>query len=353
MKRQTKNVFIENAKLIHDDKYDYSLVDYVNSLTKVKIICKTHGIFEQRPNGHISQKQGCPKCVGKNKTTSEFIYECGLVHGDKYDYSLVKYVNNKQKINIICKTHGVFEQEANAHLMGRGCRKCTHNHTTNENFIEKAKLIHGDKYDYSLVNYVNNKQKINIICKTHGVFEQECSSHMNGSGCPKCVGKNKTTSEFIEKAKLIHGDKYDYSLTNYIGVFKKVKIICKTHGVFEQKPQHHLRDSGCPICKESKGEKQIRRFLIKNGVKFFHQYKFSDCKDIKQLPFDFYLPEHNTCIEYDGRQHFEAIDRWGGVNGLIDQQRKDNIKNIFCENNKIKLLRISHKESIYNKLKQL
>lgn len=115
----------------------------------------------------------------------------------------------------------------------------------------------------------------------------------------------------------------------------------------------HLNGNGCPKCRESKGEKIIRGYLIENNFNFISQHKFPDCKDIKTLPFDFYLPEHNICIEFDGRQHYEVIDRWGGVEGLKDQQKKDKIKNKYCENNKIKLFRISYKESIYNKLTEI
>jgi hypothetical protein len=286
----------------------------------------------------------------EKQTIGEFIEKAKTIHGEKYDYSLVNYVGSKIKIKIICPIHGEFEQIPNSHLKGINCYKCSRNYVATDEFIEKAKTIHGEKYDYSLVNYKNNKIKIKIICPIHGEFEQIPNSHLKGCGCPKCVGKYKTTDEFIEKAKTIHGEKYDYSLVNYISVFKQIKIICSIHGEFEQTPNSHLKGCGCPKCKESKGEKIIRDYLTKNNIKFIPQHKFDDCKDIKPLPFDFYLPEYNTCIEYDGRQHFEIIDRWGGVNGLIDQQNKDKIKTDYCFNNKIKLLRISHKESIYNKL---
>ncbi len=353
MKKKTKEEFISDSINTHKNKYDYSLVDYKNSTIKVKIICPKHGLFEQTPNNHISQKQGCPKCVGRNKSNDEYIAECKKVHGDKYDYSLVEYINNRTKIKIICPEHGEFEQEANSHLMGHGCFKCTNNYSTNEEFISKAKKVHGDKYDYSLVDYKNNKAKITIICSEHGEFEQEGGSHLSGNGCPKCVGRNKSNDEYIAECKKVHGDKYDYSLVDYTGVFKKIKIICPEHGEFEQMSDKHIKGHGCPICRESKGEREIRKILLENNIKFIGQYKFNDCRDKQPLPFDFYLPDYNMCIEYDGRQHYEPIDRWGGIKGLIDQQKKDNIKNMYCYNRKIKLIRISYIESIYKKLKEI
>jgi very-short-patch-repair endonuclease len=140
-------------------------------------------------------------------------------------------------------------------------------------------------------------------------------------------------------------------LVNYIGSFKKIKLICPIHGEFEQSSDKHVKGHGCLFCKESKGEKEIRVYLENNKIKHLQQYVFNDCRDRYPLPFDFYLPNYNMCIEFDGRQHFEAVDRWGGLNGLLDQQKKDEIKNKYCLDNNIKLLRIAHNENIINKLK--
>ena len=352
MRKQTKIEFIEKAKLIHSNKYDYSLVEYINSSTKVNILCSEHGEFEQTPNNHL-RGNGCPICVGRNKDNEKIIRNFVYIHYGKYDYSLVNYKNDKTKVKIICPTHGEFEQTPNSHLSGSGCPICNNKRNCTNQFIENSKLVHGDKYEYSLVEYINNKTKVKIICFDHGEFEQVPISHINGSGCPKCIGRNKTTFEFIQGCKLIHGDKYDYSLVDYTGALNKIKIVCSKHGEFEQTATTHLSGRGCPICRESRGEKEIKEFLIKNNVKFIHQHKFNNCKDKRPLPFDFYLPDKNLCIEFDGRQHFEVIKRWGGEDGLKDQQKKDKIKTEYCLKNKISLLRISHKENIYNKLKQI
>jgi predicted nucleic acid-binding Zn-ribbon protein len=192
--------------------------------------------------------------MSKKLTTNQFIEKVKAVHGDKYDYSLVEYKNARTKVKIICPIHGMFKQVAEYHLSGSGCPKCVDKRLTTEQFIKRSNEIHNNKYDYSLVEYKNNKTKVKIVCSIHGMFEQVTGDHLRGRGCPKC-GKNKkcikqrnTTEQFIEKAKAVHGDKYDYSLVEYKNVHTKVKIVCSIHGMFEQRPSIHLCGSGCPKC---------------------------------------------------------------------------------------------------------
>lgn len=246
--RSTLNEFIENANKTHDNEFDYSLVNYINAHTKVKIICREHGVFEQTPDAHLNRKSKCPKCVGRNKTTYEFISECAKIHNNKYDYSRTKYVNSTTKVKIICPLHGEFEQLPRLHLKGAGCKKCVNQYMDLKLFIEKSKLIHENKYDYSLSVYNGINEKLIIVCREHGEFKQTPHNHLNSNGCPKCCGKNITTEEFISKIKEIHNDKYDYSLVKYINSQTKVKILCPIHGIFEQKPPIHLMGSGCPVC---------------------------------------------------------------------------------------------------------
>jgi len=341
-----KENFIEQSNKIHNYKYDYSLVNYINARTKVKIICPEHGVFEQTPDNHKNKKQGCPKCSGKNKKTNEEIINIFKnIHGNKYNYSLVNYINARTKVKIICPEHGVFEQRVDHHINGIGCLRCFNKHkkTTTE-FIKKSKEIHGNKYNYSLVDYKNNRTKVKIICPEHGIFEQTSINHINRKqGCPMCVGKYKNTNIFIKESKKINGDKYDYSLVDYKNNRTKVKIICPEHGVFEQTPNNHLtKNQGCPICSESHGEKEISKILDELNIKYIKQYKFDDCKDKNSLPFDFYLPEHNMCIEFDGEQHFRPIEYWGGDEKFNNIKRHDNIKNDYCIKENIELIRIKY-----------
>lgn len=193
--------------------------------------------------------------MGKQKTTEQFIKESITKHGDKYDYSKVVYTKKDNKVIIICKRHGDFEQCANSHLLGYGCQKCGGNYRYDTNgFIDKSKLIHGDTYDYSLTNYKNNQTKVIIICKTHGGFEQQPCNHLQGNGCPDCKGdrvaskRKKPIDQFIKEAIEKHGNKYDYSNVIYKNGSTKITICCKEHGEFLQTPSHHLRGQGCIKC---------------------------------------------------------------------------------------------------------
>ena len=359
-RRKTQEKFIEEAKEVWGDKYDYSLVKYVNTMTKVDIICKEHGVFSPIPNNFL-RGHGCPECgiilnsINLASNTEEFIAKSREIHGDKYDYSKVVYKNNKTKVTIICPEHGEFQQMPNSHLEGKGCTKCAQNEiSNNEEFIEKARKIHGDKFDYSLVDYKGNKTKVKIICPTHGVFEQSPNAHLRGTGCLECSGLRKhTTEEFIVLARQVHGDKYDYSLVDYQGNKKRVKIVCPIHGVFEQKPNQHLSGQGCPHCTESKGEKTVRLFLEKNNVSFIAYHSFDDCRNIHPLPFDFFLPQNNTCIEFQGIQHYEEIETFGGKKGFEYRQRMDNIKREYCKKNGIRLIEIRYDEDVEEVLEKL
>ena len=202
-----------------------------------------------------------------------------------------------------------------------------------------------------------------IICPIHGLFKQKPSDALNGHFCPKCgitrrnIKRNeKAKKNFEKKAKEIHGDKYDYSLVNYEKALKKVKIICPTHGIFEQKPSNHLLGQGCPKCgKFSKGEEKINIWLKENNFKenedFFQQYKFKECKYKKELPFDFYLPKQKILIEYQGLQHYEK--RFGmSEKKFKELKERDKIKKDFATKNFI-FKEISYKDNIEEELEQL
>jgi hypothetical protein len=346
--------FIEKSINIHGSKYNYDNVIYINNTTLVSIVCLIHGEFKQKPINHLNGC-GCQKCARLNQNiktklnNDKFIEKAKLIHGDKYNYSEVDYINAKTKIKIICTEHGVFEQSPNRHLSGDGCPKCAGRDKTINDFVNISNKKHNFKYNYEFITQNNIKYDLDvkIVCPIHGEFYQKPSSHIFKYGCPECGGKLKLNNDkFIEKAKLIHGDKYNYSNINYINSNTKIKIICDKHGLFKQTPCNHLQGQGCPICKESKGEKNIRRYLLLNNIEFISEYKFNECYNEKLLPFDFYLPKTNTCIEYDGIQHYKPINRFGGELGFKRGKINDEIKNDFCSKNKIKLIRISYFEDI-------
>ena len=359
MSRRPLNIeqFIQRAEQVHGSKYDYSLVNYINNSTDVTIICPIHGEFKQRPNNHFNGK-GCSMCNSDTlrKTTSQFIKESIQVHGDKYDYSLVDYKGANKKVIIICPIHSEFQQPPYDHISGANCPKCYGNvRLTLGEFISKAKQVHGDKYDYSMVDYVNNSTKIKINCLKHGEFKQYPTNHLDKKhNCPDCAGNRKLTlDKFIKRSNKIHNMKYDYSLVEYKNVDTNVIILCPIHDDFVQLPQHHLNGVGCPYCRESKGEIKINKILTDNNIRFERQKRFKDCIYIRTLFFDFYLLDYNICIEFDGKQHFESVERFGGVVEFEKNKKRDKIKTDYCKDNNIQLIRIKYDESIEEKLNNI
>lgn len=345
--RRTTEEFIAAAREVHGDKYNYSKVEYVNHKTPVIIICPLHGEFEQYPNDHIYKGCGCPYCGGSAKhTTEQFIATAREVHGNKYDYSKVDYVNSYTKVLIICPIHGAFEQVPSNHLIGQGCPKCSKNrkHTTEE-FIATAKEIHGDKYDYSKVKYINNQTHVTIICPTHGEFEQRPNAHLRGHGCPYCGGSARlTTEQFIDIAREVHGDKYNYSKVEYINMTTNVTIICPIHGEFEQNPHGHLRGQGCPICKSSKLEEDVIQKLKQKNIQYTVEQTFEWLIRKSYMRLDIYLPKYNAAIECHGIQHFYPIEFFGGEEQLKDNQNRDRNKHDLCEANGVKIFYYSKYE---------
>lgn len=296
----------------------------------------------------------------KKLTTEEFFRRARLVHGDKYDYSKVEYKNNSTKVCIICPIHGEFWQTPHEHLNGCGCQECgkitqrTRKTFTQEEFIRRSRLIHGDKYDYSKVIYKKANIKVCIICPIHGEFWQTPVSHMLGHGCSKCGaeyrGRNNTlsTEDFIQKAIEVHGNKYGYGLVDYKGGKIKVPIICPKHGVFWQIPNSHMMGRGCPLCYKSFGESSIKTWLEQQNITYIQQYRL---RDMLQSLFgrnlvrvDFYLPNYNTIIEYNGRQHYIRQPNWHTEEQFEEQQDRDRRLREYCKQHKIRLIEIPYTE---------
>lgn len=303
----------------------------------------------------------------KKLTTEQFIEKAKSIHNNKYNYSKSIYTGRHNKLIITCPIHGDFSQEAGSHLLGNGCPKCGRENTTKhqrkslDQFIKDCRKTHGDKYDYSKVDYKGAKTKVCIICPIHGEFWQTPDDHINGKHeCPKCVHKNDkyTLQEFINNSKQVHGNKYDYSKVNYINNFTKVEIICPEHGSFWQIPTNHiLKKCGCPYCKESKGEKFVYNILKKLNINFIREYEIPLPTSIRSSGkgyIDFYLPDFNIFIEYNGQQHYIPINIFGGKVQLNKQIERDNYVKNYCENNNIKLIELKYdlsKEQIESILK--
>lgn len=359
MRKLTTDEFIKRSNDVHNQKYDYTLTEYSSGKDKITIICKEHGEFLQRASAHL-EGQGCMSCRLDNRKTGleTFLKRCKEIHKDRYDYSIIdKYTNSRDKVKVICKYHGVFEITPEHHTNRKqGCSECKKMGL--EKFLINANKKHNNTYDYSLIReYKNNKEKVKIICKKHGVFEQRVNDHIiKGIGCTECTQQRVriSTIEFINRSNTIHYNKYEYSNDIHFKSNKdKIDIFCKEHGFFKQRVDSHLQGQGCPNCKESKGEEFIREFLIEKNIDFVSQKKFNDCVYKLELPFDFYLPELNTCIEYNGIQHYKPIEYFGGLESFEYQIIRDKIKNEYCLNNNIHLIIIKYNEDILEKLSTL
>lgn len=292
--------FVLKANQVHSFKYQYFKDSYTKLSAKTKIKCPEHGFFYQLAGMHTRERQGCPKCgliaIGGKKRMSldDFIRRSNKVHSNKYDYSKVNYKRNNKKVIIVCPIHGEFKQEPQNHLNGSSCPYCA--------TIESHNL------------------------------------------------QRKSTEDFIKDSIKVHGDRYDYSKVNYIDVTTHVEIICKKHGKFLQTPNTHQGGAGCPNCNISRGEELIKQILIKHNIEYFQQKTFRGLRDVGKLKCDFYLPLFNLVIEFNGRQHYEVVKAFGGEKGFIDTQRRDKIKREFLYKKNIKLLEIHYQEENVEKI---
>lgn len=325
--------FISEAREVHGDKYDYSLSEYVRSKSKLTIICKKHGEFNQTPTLH-KKGSGCMKCHKENIkiTTESFIKRSKKIHGDTYKYDKVsKIENSKSKVDIYCKNHGYFKQSVEGHLKGNGCNKCvmenrkpTISKRTSEDYIRQAVETHGDKYRYGKLIYKNTLEKVTITCPIHGDFNQNPGNHLTGYGCPKCGNasvsnlKKDNQEDFIKKAKDIYSDKYTYENVIYESSKKEVEITCKKHGRFLRNPYHFLQGGECPTCNPSNVSKA--EIEIFNFVKRIVNCTQSDKKVLGGRELDIYIPSQKIAIEFNGLYWHSTkfVSKWYHLNKTLD-----------------------------------
>lgn len=294
--RMNTEQFIEKAKRVHNGFYSYENSVYLKSSKKVNITCPIHGSFWQAANGHIEGK-GCADCSGNAAGSKQsFIKKAMAKHSGLYSYSKVEYVKSSVKVVITCPVHGDFEQRPADHLTGRGCKKCGiaksrgNSRSNTGDFIDKAALIHGNKYTYDKVVYKTAIRGVVITCKKHGDFEQTPNRHLVGGGCSKCwresvvLANSKSSDRFFQEVSLMHGTKYDYSKAVYKGSEAKIKVKCYEHGYFLQQANAHLRGANCPQCSllsSGFGRSNFELACAKNnGVGFLYVikcYKDGEC----------------------------------------------------------------------------
>jgi len=313
-KRKTTEWFIAKALSIYGDRFDYSKSCYLASSKNIEIICRIHGSFWQRSAEHFLGR-GCPMC-NTRLTREEFVARSKRAHGEKYDYSKITApsLHSELAVAIICPHHGEFMQRCSGHMSGKGCIKCGFERTaqsirrTQEHFLARAVAIHGDLYDYSKTKYEYSSQKVEIICKEHGSFWQTPANHVHKrlrQGCPACAGNIRLTKEqFIKRAVAVHGDRYDYSQVDYVASNKKVKIVCKNHGIFQQSPYDHMSNKRCPKC-TYRVSKPEAAWLNSLNIPKEWRMKSLTMACGKRFEVDAYDPVTNTVYEFNG-------DYWHG-----------------------------------------
>ena len=349
--------FINKAKEVHGDKYDYSKVEYINCKTKVCIICPIHGEFWQSPEKHINRCQGCGKCADEqNSEKNKYKFEDFLKlayekFGDKFKYNDKNYINFHTECQIICPTHGKIDVVPYNHIHSKyGCRKCAYEAISNskcdtkQTFIEKSIKKYGNKFTYEKVDYKNSYNEVIITCSKHGDFKVKPNDFLQGQNCPNCTNEkyiNKKRikfEDFLKRARNVHGDKYQYDENDYIDMTHKVGFTCPFHGKQWQLASLHVRKikpQGCPICKESHLERSINELLLNNNIEFERQKRFSW---LGKQSLDFYLPKYNIAIECQGRQHFEIVNGFGGVKCYEKTILRDSVKKRLLEEHNIPIL---------------
>lgn len=372
MNGKTTAEFVEQASRLHGDKYDYSLVSYFNSVTKVVIVCSIHGPFRQAPDTHL-RGSGCPRCGWEKprrprarETTAGFVASAVAKHPDaNYDYSLVEYVNKTTPVTIVCPVHGPFQQKPYVHLSRSkggdqycGCPLCGRAaHAKKrllapDDVIRQATAVHDGRYDYSRATYRGMAYRMTILCPDHGAFQQSASNHLAGQGCRQCQIDNGklTAANFLARAAGVYDQVYSYpSLDAFVTATDRVRVQCPDHGVFDVNSRTHLEGrSACPGCTQSgsRYERRIQRYLEAAGIEYSTQWTHPTLRYRNRLRYDFMLPAQGTLIEFDGAFHFKPIQMPGqsaqdARRAYQASMRRDRIKNEWAAANGWSLLRLS------------
>lgn len=327
----TTEDFISKSKLKFKDRFSYSKTIYKSKCELITLTCLKHGDIEIPAFQHFRYNFGCPVCskeIPLIKKTEQRIDKARKIHQNRYNYSRVIPCTDTNKVEIICPKHGSFFQYLYDHSeKATGCPDCSieNGRLTLEEFKTRSKELSQDRYGYDKVSFKKLSDQVIITCIEHGDFIQRASSHLAGNGCKKCfiLSTRKTKEEFILEAKKIHGDKYDYSKVVYSGNKKPVEIICPKHGSFWQKPNSHTSSKyGCKLCNDSKGEVKISLILKKHGINYIREYKI----DHYHYRYDFFLPDFNTFIEFNGIQHYQEVKFFGGSKGFKSTKKRDKKK---------------------------
>lgn len=370
--RMTTEQFIARARERYGDAFSFERCEYRNMKTPVLVTCPEHGEVEVNPDSFLNRARiGCPRCSKatpkkpRKYTTESLVAAYREIWGDEFDYSEVVYAGFAEKVKITHRRCGrTFEQVAGSHFK-YGCRPCSARDRgealrdkSKARFLDRARAIHGDDYEYTLDDFVDMKTHVDIRCRKHDfMFRASPNNHLHPTaptGCPKCGWDKRSAfhsagaEAFVAKAREVHGDVYDYSGVIYKNNRTKVAIRCTEHGVFMQSPWSHISKSGCPSCSGSRMERYIASILEVRGINFLAQHSFPDCKRRHPLPFDFAIlqPDGSVAgiIEYHGDQHFRPVEYFGGATAFRDRTINDHLKASYCRRNGIPMLVATSKD---------
>lgn len=328
-KKRNTSEFIAQARQVHGARYDYSEADYRGSKVKLTITCPEHGPFHQTPNVHLTG-HGCPHCAitkstGGRKLDPAHVLERlrGTLLGSQYTYPRFneEYRRTTDKITAVCSDHGPFLVSPDKIFKGRGCPACGRERTrqarevSEREFLDRAKDVHGHKYDYSGLNWRGYAHPVTIRCPIHGAFEQRPQSHiLQRSGCPECSRINKPQHQpvpfdvFVSRARRVHGGRYQYQREGYASVNGVVQIVCDRHGPFDQRGSDHLEGVNCPACATggpSRPQIALAQFLEDLGEKVEIDYRYG----VGKKEIDVFLPEHRLGVEFNGLYFHSSIFR--------------------------------------------
>ena len=376
-RRLTTNEFVARAKKIHKAKFDYRGTNYIDTRTAIDVVCKKHGPFKVTPALHLRGAGGCIGCKTGRLTTEQFISRSKRLFPGKYDYAETSFTATSDSIRMICRTHGSFEQLAGNHLAGReGCAKCayqnrfgferqphaklsrrsersgfelTKRRLSQEEFMKRAIAAHSQRYDLSHAVYRTQSDAVSVGCRQHGLFTIAAQNLWKGGGCPICsraeqgTGRRLTTDEFVLRAKSVHGKKFKYGNTIYTTAKTKVSVTCAMHGDFSTLPSNHLAGRGCPSCSQERAvallgkgarhsqDEVIARFKNVHGSK----YDYSRVRYVRGIdPVRIGCPEHGL-FDQAPVHHFDgkgcpkcAIEISRTANRLNEAEVIDRFRNL-------------------------
>lgn len=369
----TQAEFIDRCRGLHGDRYSYATTIYTGMASPIEVTCKQHGPFQIRAASFVQRgttETKCPECYRQwnasrcAMSTDEFVAKAKEVHGDRYLYSKTEYRSHRYKVVVTCKVHGDFHQDPSNHLSGHGCPMCAHDATGDrtrlqqDDFLRKARAKHGDAYGYELARYTRYGDKATIRCPEHGYFTQIVADHLDGHGCPACGTQIAPGAPalpfdtFEARARLVHGDEYQYDREAFSTVRSKVRIKCEQHGWFEQVGANHLNGTGCPFCSISVPHRELLQVIKSLEVSHTSNDRSGIVgygKSGMPLESDIYLPDHGIAIEVNGLYwHSSASPAACDRDWLVNHQYR---KQVQAEANGVRLVHyyedeILHKQPI-------